>query len=114
MTCAKPRVRCSKRACVRRLPPLIVQGLRHQFACRPSPRISVFPSLFRRRAMLDRKTEAEGPTVNWPRSDYSRVPYWLYHDPEIYELEQERIFKGPTWSLIGLEAEIPNPGDFRT
>jgi anthranilate 1,2-dioxygenase large subunit len=50
----------------------------------------------------------------WPKSDYSRAPYRLYHDPAIYKLEQERIFQGPTWSLIGLEAEIPRPGDFRT
>jgi anthranilate 1,2-dioxygenase large subunit len=54
------------------------------------------------------------PIVNWPRKDYSRIPYWLYHDQRIYDLEQERIFKGPTWSYVGLEAEIPNPGDFRT
>jgi anthranilate 1,2-dioxygenase large subunit len=54
------------------------------------------------------------PEVHWPRNDYSRIPYWLYHDPQIYAQEQERIFKGPTWSFLGLEAEIPNPGDFRT
>jgi anthranilate 1,2-dioxygenase large subunit len=66
--------------------------------------------------MLEQKAEAGGDrlTVTWPRPDYSRVPYWLYHDPDIYEREQERIFRGPTWSLVGLEAEIPNPGDFRT
>lgn len=52
--------------------------------------------------------------VRWPRKDYSRVPYWLYHDPALYRAEQERIFRGPTWSFVGLEAEIPNPGDFRT
>ena len=52
--------------------------------------------------------------VNWPRNDYSRVPYWLYHDRDVYEAEQERIFKGPTWCYVALEAEIPNPGDFRT
>ncbi len=50
----------------------------------------------------------------WPARDYSRVPYRLYHDPEIYAREQERIFRGPTWSFLGLEAEIPDPGDFRT
>jgi anthranilate 1,2-dioxygenase large subunit len=49
----------------------------------------------------------------WPKLDYSRVPYRLYHDPEAYEREQERIFRGPTWNFLGLEAEIPNPGDFR-
>ena len=50
----------------------------------------------------------------WPTLDYSRVPYRLYHDPEAYQCEQERIFRGPTWNFLGLEAEIPNPGDFRT
>src|SRR6516165_1936918 len=50
----------------------------------------------------------------WPTLDYSRVPYRLYHDPEAYQREQERIFRGPTWNFLGLEAEIPNPGDFRT
>jgi anthranilate 1,2-dioxygenase large subunit len=52
--------------------------------------------------------------VRFPRKDYTRVPYRLYHDPTIYQEEQERIFKGPTWSYLGLEAEIPNAGDFRT
>jgi anthranilate 1,2-dioxygenase large subunit len=50
----------------------------------------------------------------WPTLDYSRVPYRLYHDPEAYQREQERIFRGPTWNFLGLEAEIPKPGDFRT
>ena len=49
----------------------------------------------------------------WPALDYSRVPYWLYHDAELYAHEQERIFSGPAWSFLGLEAEIPKPGDFR-
>jgi anthranilate 1,2-dioxygenase large subunit len=49
----------------------------------------------------------------WPELDYSRVPYRLYHDPEAYEREQERIFRGPTWHLLCLAAEIPNNGDFR-
>ena len=53
-------------------------------------------------------------TAIWPTSDYSRVPYYLYHDPEAYQREQERIFRGPTWNFLGLEAEVPNPGDFRT
>jgi anthranilate 1,2-dioxygenase large subunit len=50
----------------------------------------------------------------WPALDYSRVPYRFYHDPEIYEREQKRIFQGPVWNYLGLDAEIPNPGDFRT
>lgn len=52
--------------------------------------------------------------TKWPRPDYSRIPYELYHDPEIYEKEQEHIFRGETWNFLGLEVEIPNHGDFRT
>lgn len=46
-------------------------------------------------------------------SNFSRIPYPLYHDPEIYRLEQEKIFRGATWNYLCLEAEIPLPGDFR-
>ncbi len=49
----------------------------------------------------------------WSRLDYSRVPYRLYHDPELYAREQEAIFRGPVWNYLALDAEIPNPGDFR-
>jgi anthranilate 1,2-dioxygenase large subunit len=49
----------------------------------------------------------------WPALDYSRVPYVLYHDAEIYRREQERIFRGPAWSYLALDCEIANPGDFR-
>src|SRR5215469_7112603 len=49
----------------------------------------------------------------WPALDYSRVPYRLYHDAEIYAREQRHIFQGPTWNFLALEAEIPTPGDFR-
>ena len=52
--------------------------------------------------------------IHWERLDYTRVPFWLYHDPDVYRVEQERIFKGPTWSYVALEAEIPNAGDFLT
>ena len=48
----------------------------------------------------------------WPALDYSRVPYRLYHDAEIYAREQERIFRGPVWNFLGLDAEIPEPGRF--
>ena len=54
------------------------------------------------------------PDVAWPRNDYSRVPFRLHHDEAIYQQEMERIFRGPTWNYLCLEAEIPNPADFRT
>ncbi|MSP43494.1 MAG: Rieske (2Fe-2S) protein [Alphaproteobacteria bacterium] len=40
------------------------------------------------------------------------VDFRYYRDPEIFEAEQRHIYAGPTWSYLGLEAELPNPGDF--
>jgi phenylpropionate dioxygenase-like ring-hydroxylating dioxygenase large terminal subunit len=55
--------------------------------------------------MLDRTWPAEGAT---------RVPYWVYQDQDIYDREQERIWRGDTWSYLCLEAELPEPGSFLT
>jgi len=52
--------------------------------------------------------------VYFPRADGSRIPFKVYSSPEIYRLEQERIFRGPVWSFVGLEAEISNPCDFKS
>jgi salicylate 5-hydroxylase large subunit len=51
--------------------------------------------------------------ADWPQEGVTRLPYWVYSDPEIYAREQERIFRGPNWSYVALEAEIPLPGDFK-
>jgi anthranilate 1,2-dioxygenase large subunit len=53
-------------------------------------------------------------THYWPAEGVTRVPYRVFADPEIHRLEQERIFRGPVWSYVALEAELPNPGDFKT
>ncbi len=53
-------------------------------------------------------------TFQWPAEGVTRAPYRLFSDPEIYTLEQTRIFNGPVWSFLCLEVEIPNPGDYRT
>ena len=53
-------------------------------------------------------------SVNWTCKDYSRIPYWLYHDTDVYKQEQDLIFRGATWAYLCLEAEIPNPGDYKT
>ena len=49
----------------------------------------------------------------WPDGDFTRIPDWIYTSEEIYDREMARIFRGRTWNYVGLEAEIPNPGDFR-
>ncbi|MDB5842372.1 MAG: Rieske (2Fe-2S) protein [Herminiimonas sp.] len=50
----------------------------------------------------------------WPTDDRTRVPYWIYTDHEIYEKELNNIYLGPVWNYLGLEAEIPEAGDFKT
>jgi anthranilate 1,2-dioxygenase large subunit len=62
---------------------------------------------------LNTTLTADGP-VHFPRSDGSRIPFKVYGSPEIYRLEQERIFRGPVWSFVAMEAEIPKPNDFKS
>ena len=45
----------------------------------------------------------------WPAEGLTRVPYWVYSDHDLYAQEQERIFRGDTWSFLCLEAELPKP-----
>ena len=52
--------------------------------------------------------------VPWPVIDGTRVPYEIYTSQAVFDRERERIYQGPLWHYVGLEAEIPNPGDFRT
>ena len=47
----------------------------------------------------------------WP-GDLTEIPDWVYTDETIYEREIERIFHGPTWNYVALEAEIPKAGRF--
>jgi anthranilate 1,2-dioxygenase large subunit/terephthalate 1,2-dioxygenase oxygenase component alpha subunit len=56
---------------------------------------------------------AENP-MEWPEGALTRVPYWLYQSPELYAAEQRRLFEGPVWNYLCLEAEVAKPGDYRT
>ena len=47
--------------------------------------------------------------VPWPSNGLTEIPFRVYTDPEQYRLEQERIFKGPTWSFPVLLPKSPNP-----
>lgn len=53
-------------------------------------------------------------TITWRGAGYTRVPYEIYTDDNITRLEQERIFRGATWNYLCLDAEIPEPGHYRT
>jgi anthranilate 1,2-dioxygenase large subunit len=52
--------------------------------------------------------------VRFPRADGSRIPYEIYSSLDVYQLEQERIFRGPIWSFVAMEAEIPHSYDFKS
>ena len=49
--------------------------------------------------------------LTWPEDD-CQVPDWVYTDQRVYEREQERIFFGRHWNFVGLECEVPKPGDY--
>jgi phenylpropionate dioxygenase-like ring-hydroxylating dioxygenase large terminal subunit len=50
----------------------------------------------------------------WPAEGVTRVPYWVYQDADLYSEEQRRIFRGPTWNYLCLEAEVAEPQSFVT
>lgn len=50
--------------------------------------------------------------IHWPRED-NKIPQEVLTDPELFELEMEKIYAGPTWHLVAHDAEIPKAGDFK-
>ncbi len=52
--------------------------------------------------------------LTWPAEDFSRVPYGVFTSREVFEREQDRIFRGPVWCYLALEAEIAEPGAYKT
>lgn len=52
--------------------------------------------------------------INWPTEGATRVPFRIYSDQDVFEKEQQAIFRGPVWNFLCLEADIPNVGDFVT
>ena len=52
--------------------------------------------------------------LNWPPAgQYDAVPYGVFNDPAVFDREMELIYQGPTWSFLGLAAEVPNTGDYK-
>jgi len=49
----------------------------------------------------------------WPPG-LTRVPYWVYRDPDTARDEQSRIFEGPAWHYLCLEIDVPDTGAYRT
>ncbi|MGZ5785259.1 MAG: Rieske 2Fe-2S domain-containing protein, partial [Ramlibacter sp.] len=49
----------------------------------------------------------------WELPGTSRIPFLAYTSDELYQRELERFFYKGHWCYVGLEAEIPNAGDFK-
>lgn len=49
----------------------------------------------------------------WESDGTSRIPFAVYTDDALHRRELERLFYRGHWCYIGLEAEVPNPGDFK-
>jgi anthranilate 1,2-dioxygenase large subunit len=49
--------------------------------------------------------------LQWPDQP-AEIPDWIYTDRRIYDLEQQRIFRGRSWNYVALDAELPKPGDY--
>jgi salicylate 5-hydroxylase large subunit len=49
----------------------------------------------------------------WRGEGTSRVPFGVYTSEELHRRELERFFYRGHWCYVGLEAEVPRPGDFK-
>lgn len=49
----------------------------------------------------------------WQGEGSSRIPFWAYTREDIYKRELERFFYNGHWNYVGLEVEIPEPGNFK-
>ena len=61
---------------------------------------------------LGRK-DAELVDHRWPADALHFIPDWVYTSQQVYDLELDKIFRGRSWNYVALEAEIPNPGDYK-
>ena len=51
--------------------------------------------------------------LSWESAGTSRIPFAAYTSDALHRRELERFFYKSHWCYVGLEAEIPNPGDFK-
>jgi len=58
-------------------------------------------------------TSTPGLSTPWPAKP-NELPKEIFHREDIFQLELERIFRGPVWHMVGHVAELPKLGDFKT
>jgi anthranilate 1,2-dioxygenase large subunit len=58
--------------------------------------------------------EQTGQSLPAWNTDLTRVPYWVFQREDVYQAEQERVFRGQSWGYLCLEAELADRGSFVT
>ncbi len=51
--------------------------------------------------------------ISWESDGTSRIPFMAYTDAGQHRKELERFFYTKHWNYVGLEAEVPNAGDYK-
>src|SRR5689334_1407903 len=67
----------------------------------------------RQHTMSTPETGAFPVRIHWESDGTSRIPFMAYTDEAQHRKELERFFYTRHWNYVGLEAEIPAPGDFK-
>lgn len=49
----------------------------------------------------------------WPEEGITRVPAWIYSDPDLFRRELDEFFAGDSWNFVGLDCEVPEKGDYK-
>jgi len=57
--------------------------------------------------------ETDNTRLKWEGGGTSRIPFAVYTDEALHRKELERFFYQGHWCYVGLEVEIPSPGDFK-
>ncbi len=65
------------------------------------------------RTTLNADIQRDTQSVRLPLEQASHIPSYFYTSPEIFRLEQERLFM-KDWLCVGRTEEIANPGDYFT
>ena len=53
------------------------------------------------------------PVLPWPGAGTHRVPFGVYTSDWVHQRELQRLFYQNHWCYVGLEVEVPEPGDFK-
>ncbi|WP_313807490.1 aromatic ring-hydroxylating oxygenase subunit alpha [Sphingobium sp.] len=62
---------------------------------------------------MNEQTQDNMADRRWPDDGVTRVPAWLYSDPDIFAREMQTFHYGKTWNFVGLDCEIPEPGSYK-